>query len=316
MKAVSLQRMGDLENDLVEAFPNVKFIFTQGVSDINDHDKKDLDILFGYDGKLDEDFLESCSNLKWLAWYATGVNKLPLNYIDSNNILLTNGRGVHAKQMSEFIMAFILDDYKKMKTSFINQTNKKYDSKLTGKRVTGQTLLFLGTGSIAQKTATIANAMDMIVQGVNTTGRDVEGFSKTYTIDNLFQALEEADIVVNTLPETKETIHLLQREHFEKMKNAALFINVGRGTIVDENVIANVMKENIIRQSYLDVFENEPLTPDNQLYNINNITITAHITGNGTENKQEVTQIFKRNLSYFLNNNTLIENEVDPDTGY
>ena len=112
MKAVSLQRMGDLENDLVEAFPNVKFIFTQGVSDINDHDKKDLDILFGYDGKLDEDFLKSCSNLKWLAWYATGVNKLPLNYIDSNNILLTNGRGVHAKQMSEFIMAFILDDYK------------------------------------------------------------------------------------------------------------------------------------------------------------------------------------------------------------
>ena len=100
------------------------------------------------------------------------------------------------------------------------------------------------------------------------------------------------------------------------MKSAALFINVGRGTIVDENVIANVMKENIIRQSYLDVFENEPLTPDNQLYNINNITITAHITGNGTENKQEVTQIFKRNLSYFLNNNTLIENEVDPDTGY
>ena len=62
------------------------------------------------------------------------------------------------------------------------------------------------------------------------------------------------------------------------MKSAALFINVGRGTIVDENVIANVMKENIIRQSYLDVFENEPLTPDNQLYNINNITITAHIT--------------------------------------
>src|SRR5699024_1299048 len=148
------------------------------------------------------------------------------------------------------------------------------------------------------------------------TGRDVEGFSKTYTIDNLFQALEEADIVVNTLPETKETIHLLQREHFEKMKNAALFINVGRGTIVDENVIENVMKENIIRQSYLEVFENEPLTPNNQLYNINNITITAHITGNETENKKEDTQIFKRNLSYFLKNNTLIDNEVDPNTGY
>src|SRR5699024_9943516 len=213
----------------------------------------------------------SCSNLKWLAWYATGVNKLPLNYIDSNNILLTNGRGVHAKQMSVFIIEIILDDYKKMKTSFINQTNKKYDSKLTGKRESGQTLLFLGTGSIAQKTATIANAMDMIVQGVNTTGRDVEGYSKTYTIDNLFQELEEADHVCNKLTETKETIHRLQREHYEKMKNAALLNNVGRGTIVDENIIENVVKEHMIRQSDLDVFENEPLAPDNQVYNINNI---------------------------------------------
>src|SRR5699024_12542802 len=56
MKAVSLQRMGGVENDLVEAFQNVKFIFTQGGSDINDHIKKDLNILFGYDVKLDEDF--------------------------------------------------------------------------------------------------------------------------------------------------------------------------------------------------------------------------------------------------------------------
>ena len=316
MKAVSLKKMGELENNLVEAFPNVNFIFTNGVSEINDYDKKDLDILFGYDGQLDEDFLKECPNLKWLAWYATGVNNLPLDYINKHNILLTNGRGVHAKQMSEFIMAFILDDYKKMKVSFINQINKNYDSKLTGKRVSGEKLLFLGTGSIAQKTATIANAMDMIVQGVNTTGHPVDGFSKTYNINHLSQALEEADIVVNTLPETKQTIHLLQKEHFEKMKDSALFINVGRGTIVEENVIANVMRENVIRHSYLDVFENEPLKSRNQLYDISNITITAHITGNGIENKQEVTEIFKRNLNHFLNKDTLIENEVDPKTGY
>src|SRR5699024_9842971 len=148
---------------------------------------------------LDEDFLKECPNLKWLAWYATGVNNLPLDYINNHNILLTNGRGVLAKQMSEFIMAFILYDYKKMKVSFINQTNKKYNSKLTGNTVRGDKPVFLGTCSIDQKTATVANAMDMTVQGVNTTGHLVDGFSKPYTINHLSQALEEADIVVNTL---------------------------------------------------------------------------------------------------------------------
>ncbi|MEY8604442.1 phosphoglycerate dehydrogenase [Staphylococcus nepalensis] len=316
MKAVSLKRLDGLEGDLVDTFPNVNFVFTSGISEINDNDKKDLDILFGYDSAIDQTFLEECPNLKWLAWYSTGVNKLPLEYIDNQNILLTNGKGVHAKQMSEFIIAFILDDYKHMSTSFINQKHKYYDSKLTGKRVSGQKVLFLGTGSIAQKTAKIANAMDVIVQGVNTSGHSVDGFSQVYAIDELTSALPEADIVVNTLPETKDTIHLLQRSHFEAMKDTALFINVGRGTIVDENIIANVLKDKLIRHAYLDVFENEPLNPDNQLYNLDNISITAHITGNGIENQEEVTDIFQRNLVYFLNKHELIENVVNPQAGY
>lgn len=91
MKAVSLKRLDGLEGDLVDTFPNVNFVFTSGISEINDNDKKDLDILFGYDSAIDQTFLEECPNLKWLAWYSTGVNKLPLEYIDNQNILLTNG---------------------------------------------------------------------------------------------------------------------------------------------------------------------------------------------------------------------------------
>ncbi|WP_442185787.1 hypothetical protein, partial [Rhizobium johnstonii] len=82
--------------------------------------------LFGYDGDLDEAFLASCPELKWIAWFATGVNNLPLDYIENNSIRLTNGKGIHAKQMAEFNIAYILDDYKNMKTSHINQLNKVY----------------------------------------------------------------------------------------------------------------------------------------------------------------------------------------------
>ncbi|MEB6171427.1 phosphoglycerate dehydrogenase [Staphylococcus pseudoxylosus] len=316
MKAVSLMRMDDLETDLIERFPNVDFVFTTGVSSINNEDKQTLDILFGYDSDLDAGFLSDCPNLKWIAWYSTGVNNLPLKFIDENNIKLTNGKGVHAKQMSEFIFAYILDDYKKMRTSYLNQIKKHYDSNMSGKRLSGQRLLFLGTGSIAQNTAKIANTMNMEVLGINTNAHIVEGFSKTYAIKDLKEVISEADIIVNTLPETNETIHLLTKNHFELMKNEALFINVGRGTIVKEEVLVEVLNEKLIRHAYLDVFENEPLTSENPLYELENVTITAHITGNGSENKAEVTEIFIENLTSILNNNKLIENLVDPKSGY
>ncbi|NWK83880.1 hydroxyacid dehydrogenase [Staphylococcus sp. GSSP0090] len=316
MKAVSLMRLGELENELKALFPNVDFVFSNGISDIDDKDRETLDILFGYDGKLDESFLTQCPNLYWIAWYATGVNKLPLEYISKHNIKLTNGKGVHAKQMSEFIFAYILDDYKKMRTSYINQKNKYYDSTLTGSRVSDEKILFLGTGSIAQKTAKIANAFGMDVIGMNTTGHDVEGFNRTYAIQQMNEVLPEMNIIVNTLPETKDTIHLLKTSHFELMDSNALFINVGRGTVVKEEILIEILKNNEIRHACLDVFENEPLQPNNELYQLDNVTITAHITGNGNENKVEVTEIFKKNLNAILNNEELIENVVDALDGY
>ena len=316
MKAVSLKRLGQMEEVLIDTFPTVVFVFTEGVSAISINDRKTLDILFGHDSSLDETFLQECPNLKWLAWYSTGVNKLPLDYLSKNEIVVTNGKGVHAKQMSEFIIGYLLADYKKMRTSYINQQQHKYDSKLTGKRLNGESILFIGTGSIAQKTAKVAQAIDMKVLGVNTTGKTEDYIDYVYPITELEQALTTADIVVNCLPETSETIHLLTKEHFEIMYDHTLFMNVGRGTIVKHEVLIDVLEQKLIRHAYLDVFEQEPLSANDKLYELDNVTLTAHITGNGTENAEDITEIFKKNLQYFLNYGKIIENQVDLKKGY
>lgn len=107
-------------------------------------------------------------------------------------------------------MTFILDDYKKMRTSYENQRAHKYDSKLTGERVNGKTLLFLGTGAIAQKTAYLAQAFGMKVIGVSKSGHMKDYFDNTYTIEEMDDVLAEGDVIVNSLPETQETIHLLK----------------------------------------------------------------------------------------------------------
>ena len=234
----------------------------------------------------------------------------------NHNIKLTNSRGVQAKQLSEFILAFILDDYKKMRTSFINQQNKVYDSKMVGRRLSGDKVLFLGTGAIASRAAKLAKAFDMQVIGLSNSGKDKEWFDEVYKIEKLNEVIGEVDIIINALPETNETIHLLQYDHFKQMSNDALFINVGRGTIVKETTILKVLKENLIRHAYLDVFENEPLDENNPLYELDNVTITAHITGNDNNINKEVTDIFMNNLKHFLNNKDLIENIVDLNKGY
>lgn len=315
MKAVSLIRLGEKEEKLKERLPNIEFVFTSGVDDIADQDKKDLDILFGV-GKLTEDFLEECPNLKWIAWYATGVEKLPLDYLQRRNIILTNNKGAHEVQMSEFIIGYILADYKNMRTSFKNQINRHYNSRLTGKNLKGQSIMFLGTGSIAQRTAQLAKAFGVRIIGVNTTGKQVDNFDETYNIEEFEQVIGYADIVINTLPQTTKTTHLLSKRHFELMKDTALFINVGRGSVVKNEVIIEVLQNKIIRHAYLDVFENEPLSQDSKFYDIDNISITAHISGNNTEYSDEVTDIFIDNLKSFLNKDGTIENEVDISKGY
>lgn len=95
------------------------------------------------------------------------------------------------------------------------------------------------------------------------------------------------------------------------MKDEALFINIGRGSIVKEALLIEVLKSKVIRHAYLDVLENEPLKPNHELYELENVTITAHITGNDYEAKYDLLDIFKNNLVNFLNKNGLIENEVD-----
>ena len=140
-----------------------------------------------------------------------GCKYITVRLYCDHGILLTNGKGVQAKQLSEYILAFILDDYKKMKLSYDNQRQHIYDSKITGKRLSGQTVLFLGTGAIATRTAKLAKAFNMNLIGLSKSGQNKDEFDEIYTIESLESTLPNADIIINALPETQETIHLLKK---------------------------------------------------------------------------------------------------------
>lgn len=318
MKILSLMRLNDQEDRLIKEFPEHHFEFYKHPKEVVEDHLKDVDVLISYHSQVDESFLEKCNSLKLIAWYATGVNNLPLQYIEKNNIKLTNAKGVHAIQIAEFIFGYILNDVKLFKETYNAQLNKEYKHKLTPDSIYKKTVTFLGTGEIPKRTAKIAKAFDMHVVGINTTGHEVnDDFDEIYDIDNRKEAFKKADFVVNVLPETKRTSYLLNVKDFQNMKPSAHFINVGRGTVISEEDLIEVLNKDLIRKISLDVYEKEPLNPNSKLYDFSNVTLTPHITGNDENNYERCTDILIENLKNLnKKNNKQLINQVNLKVGY
>lgn len=316
MLVVGLMRLDDEEARLRKAFPDVEFKFYKHPSELPKEVQQEMDVLISYHPEVNETFIENTPKLKWVAWYATGVNSLPFKTLKEKGIKLTNAGGVHAQQLTEFLFAYILDDYKELKEIYAEQQQKVYNHKRVTPSVKGEHILFLGTGKIPQRAAQVAQTLGMKTLGLNTTGHAANHFDETYPISERQQVYEKADIVVNLLPETEDTRYLLTTEDFKVMNDHTLFVNLGRGTIATEAVIVDSLKNKAIRKAYLDVFEQEPLDSNSELYLLDNVFMTPHISGSHIDNKKLATDIFSNNLKYFLNNGELTENEVNVDRGY
>ncbi|POF60213.1 D-2-hydroxyacid dehydrogenase, partial [Vibrio vulnificus] len=101
-------------------------------------------------------------------------------------------------------------------------------------------------------------------------------FQQTYHINELAAALKQAHIVVNTLPSTEHTHHLLNQASLSHCRHALLF-NVGRGDVIDNAALLLAIKHHWVEHAFLDVFEQEPLVTDHPFWGLKQITITPHI---------------------------------------
>lgn len=315
MNIISNVKLGEILEELKAQFPEHAFR-SIALKDMTEEDKASMDILISHDGQIDEAFLLQCPNLKWIAWYAAGVNKLPLATIKEKNIILTNARGVHKVQISEYIFSYIMTDYKNVLEYYKLQQDKGFKTDIRHKELFEQTICFIGTGEIPSYAARIAQAFNMKVIGINTAGQDKAYFDEVYTIDERLSAFEQSDIIVNVLPETESTIDLLKHEDFQAMGSDALFINVGRGTVVKEDTLIQALTDKVIRFACLDVFYNEPLEANHPLYRLDNVIMTPHITGLSTHYNQRATNIFVDNMNIGIDNKHNFKNLVDLDKGY
>tara|TARA_B100000579_G_C22699312_1_gene788980 strand:+ start:6 stop:1025 length:1020 start_codon:yes stop_codon:yes gene_type:complete len=275
---------------------------------------KDTNILLSW--QFPTENLENIApNLKWIHVSSAGVNHLsPFDWM-TDDLVLTNSSGIHAKKAGEFGLMSILMLQNKMTRIITNQKNKDFIT-LLSKPIEKFKVVVVGTGSLGGSMIKHVSKLGAEVIGVNRRGRNVEGCSKVITFDKIDEVLPIADFLYLAVPETKETKNLINKSRLNQLKNNCGIVNIGRHSVLDYEALRVKLEKNELSGAILDVFSHEPIPKDSKLWDTPNLIITPHISSDSQGNYIEmVLNIFFKNLELFLNNKELI-NQIDKDLGY
>ncbi|TCW42169.1 phosphoglycerate dehydrogenase-like enzyme [Thermohydrogenium kirishiense] len=276
---------------------------------------KDTEVLVCFDGDADAEFIHNAENLKWIHLLSAGADAMPFDVLKERKIILTNSKGVHKYQISEQVIGYMLLFERGLNYFIRKQMNREWDKSVRVSELYGKTVCILGVGSIGEEIARIAREFGMKTIGVRKSGNMSKFIDEMYTNDNMIYAVSKADYVICALPLTDDTYHLLGKDFFKNMKNDAVFINIGRGKVVDESSLIDALKNKTIRGAALDVFEEEPLSKESPLWDMENVIITPHTAGISPHYMERGIEIIKHNIKAYLGDGDFI-NRVDLEKQY
>lgn len=271
-------------------------------------------------------------SLRWLQVLSAGVEHLVGEGTTwPAEITLTNARGAYATSIAQYTIAAILHVAEKVDRRREQQLTGRWpddrEDDLLGDSVRGKTLVIVGYGGIGREIARLADAHGMRVIAVkaNPAIRADDGFRVPDTgdpdgsiperfvgIEGLREVAAEADFVSVTLPLTARSRGVVSREVLDALPAHAWLISTGRGPVVDEAALAEVLAAGAIGGAVLDVFGEEPLPPSSPFWGLSNVVITPHVSGASTA---QLSGLVAENLRRFVAGEPLL-NRVDPERGY
>ncbi|MGG0644101.1 D-glycerate dehydrogenase [Sporosarcina gallistercoris] len=231
--------------------------------------------------RVDRELIETGKNLKVIANMAVGYNNIDLEAAKEQGVLVTNTPDVLSETTADLTFALLLSTARQLTVaeSELRKGNWKSWSPMgfTGMDVGGATLGIVGMGRIGEAVARRAKGFNMDVLYHNRNRKPDAEAEHGFEYRELDRLLEEADFVVLLTPYTPETAGLIGARELGLMKRTAVLINVSRGGIVDETALYSALKDNTIWAAGLDVFETEPVSLENPLLSLPNVTVLPHI---------------------------------------
>jgi len=259
---------------------------------------------------LNSETIEQLPELKYIGVLATGTNVVDLHFAKEKGICVTNIPGYSTDSVVQHILALILHFSSKVSIhndavhqgDWVNSIDFSFTLG-TLNELSGKTLGIIGLGTIGRKVARVADAMGMKIVAAHQSSMDrleVPYEVKWFPVDEVFA---RADFLSLNCPLTSKTEKVVNAERLKKMKSSAIVINTGRGPLVDEQALADALKNGTIAGAGLDVLSTEPPAGDNPLLGAKNCVITPHIAWSSLEARSRLIAIAADNLSAYLGGN-------------
>jgi phosphoglycerate dehydrogenase-like enzyme len=282
------------------------------------------EVLFGIPDDTAEGLAAAVTGLPRLRWiHATSagageqVRKAALPAEALQRVAITTSSGVHAVPLAEYAILGLLAVAKELPRLVEEQRAKAWpEVRRPLRELDGQTLFLVGLGDIGRETARLGKALGMRTVGFRRTqGPPPEWVDEVHGPERLAELAGRADAMVVSLPLTDQTAGLIDRATIDRLPASCIFVNVGRGGVVDEPALIDALRERRIAGAVLDVFATEPLPEDSPLWTLPNVLVTPHAAALSARENERIVQLFVDNLRRYLDGRPL-RNVVEPGVFY
>jgi len=254
---------------------------------------------------IDEEVFDAAPKLRIVSQYAVGYDNIKVEEATKRGVYVTNTPGVLTETVADFTFALMLAVARRVVEAdrYVREGKWKvgwHPLMMVGTDVYGATLGIVGLGRIGSAVARRAKGFNMRVIYYDVVRR--EDLEKELGIEyvSLDKLLEESDYVSLHTPLTPQTYHLIGEEQLKKMKKTAFLINTARGKVVDQKALYKALKEGWIAGAGLDVFEQEPISPDDPLLELDNVVLAPHAASASYETRSRMAEMVADNLIAFL----------------
>lgn len=263
-------------------------------------------VIFGWPKPED---LSKTTRLKWFQTMWAGSDE----YVDvmPEGVMLTSSSGSNARSVAEHMLASLLSLCRRLPTYRDLQREHQWADEGKMRTLLDANVLVLGAGHIGSAFGQMCRGLGAHTIGLKRKVGPVEGFDQVAPMDRLEELLPWADVVVLTLPHSPGTVNLMDRERLGLMKDDAMLLSAGRGSVLDQEALAELMKGGKLWGAALDVTTPEPLPKDSPLWDIPNLLLTPHVAGGMRLEctRAACVKLAQDNLRRYLNGEAL-ENRV------
>ena len=257
--------------------------------------------------------IQAGTTLKWMTTPGTGLDGLDLDLLKERHVVLTNGSGIGAIPIAEFVVMGLLAGLKGLPQLVHAQNRREWlERPPTLAEMYGKRALIYGYGGIGRAIAERLRPFGVTVTGVR---RKPAGEAGVIAAEDWEARLPETDLLILSVPLTSATSALVGKKQIAALPTGAWIANIARGGLIDQQALIAALKAGHLGGAYLDVTDPEPPPAESELWSLPNVILTPHASWATEHLMERAVEIFAANFNLYVRGEAM-SNVVDLDAGY